>query len=208
MSFGAESRFRSAAGVICAFDGNTLRIRRVGEELKHRHGRGLLEPSVTQFQGRFYVTLRAEDGHGYVATSPDGLEWTEKKPWSWDDGELLTMSTTQQHWLTHSDALYLVYTRKHATNVNVMRWRAPLFLCQVDPVSLQLIQATERIVFPLRGDGVNQAQDVARMGNFHVAPAAPRESWVTVGETLPTRGWRGDTLLARIRWKTPNRLAD
>jgi uncharacterized phage-like protein YoqJ len=27
------------------------------------------------------------------------------------------MSTTQQHWLTHSDGLFLVYTRKEPSNV-------------------------------------------------------------------------------------------
>ncbi|MEZ6039608.1 MAG: hypothetical protein R3C20_03830 [Planctomycetaceae bacterium] len=39
------------------------------------------------------------------------------------------MSTiTQQHWLTHSDGLYLVYTRKDESNINVIRWRSPLGL--------------------------------------------------------------------------------
>jgi hypothetical protein len=45
------------------------------------------------------------------------------------------------------------------------------------------------------------------MGNFHTVAAAPGESWVTVGETRPDDGWKGDTLLARIRWSRPNRRA-
>jgi hypothetical protein len=37
-----------------------------------------------------------------------------------------------------------------------------------------------------------------------VTNAAPDESWVTVGESMPNNNWRGDTLLARIRWEKPN----
>jgi hypothetical protein len=118
------------------------------------------------------------------------------------------MSTTQQRWLTHSDSLFLVYTRKAETNRNVFRWRAPLFLAQVDLKKLTLIRRTETVVLPLIGDGINQAQHVARMGNFHVVNASARESWVTVGETLPNDGWKGDTLLARIHWAVPNRLVN
>ena len=79
-----------------------------------------------------------------------------------------TMSTTQQHWLTHSEALFLVYTRKDPTNANVTRWRAPLWVAQVDPKTLRLIRATERVVLPLVGDGVNNADHVPMMGNFGV----------------------------------------
>jgi len=60
------------------------------------------------------------------------------------------------------------------------------------------------VVLPLIGDGVNDADHVARMGNFHVTTVSPSESWVTVGETLPNDGWRGNTLLARIAWAAPS----
>jgi hypothetical protein len=125
----------------------------------------------------------------------------------WDDGEPLVMSTTQQHWLVHSEALFLVYTRKDESNVNVIRWRSPLWLAQVDPRSLRLIRATEQVVLPLVGDGVNDPDRVALMGNFHTTNASRDESWVTVGEWQPKNGIRGDLLLARIRWNVPNRLA-
>ncbi len=170
-------------------------------------GRGLLEPSVTRFGGRFYMTIRAEDGHGYVAVSDDGLTYVRKTAWAWDDGAPISMSTTQQHWLTHSEGLFLVYTRKDATNTNVLRWRSPLWVARVDPSELCLIRSTERIVLPLAGDGVDGPDDVALMGNFHVTNVSPRESWVTVGEWLPRRQARGDLLLARIRWSKPNALA-
>jgi hypothetical protein len=88
-----------------------------------------------------------------------------------------------------------------------MRWRAPLYLAEVDRDSLQLVRDSECVVLPMIGDGIDNAAHVARMGNFHTVAATPNESWVTVGETLPADGWRGDTLLARVRWARPNRLA-
>jgi hypothetical protein len=206
-TFGAtKGQPRSVAGVICSFDGETLGVKKVGQEVPHDKGRGLLEPSVTQFRGRFYLTIRAEDNRGYVCAGDAGLKWTPKQPWAWDDGEPLTMSTTQQHWLAHSDALFLVYTRKDASNVNVIRWRSPLWMAQVDTRTLRLRRDTERIVLPLVGDGVKDPDRVALMGNFHPVNVSRDESWVTVGEWQPRNGIRGDLLLARLRWSRPNAL--
>ncbi|UCD29766.1 MAG: exo-alpha-sialidase, partial [Planctomycetota bacterium] len=207
LSFGPKEREdRSVSTVLCSFDGRTVKIKRCGNKLHNGVKRGLLEPSLARFGGRYYMTIRAEDGRGYVTSSDDGLHWVEQRAWCWDDGEPLTMSTTQQHWLVHSEGLYLVYTRKAKGNVKVFRWRAPLYMAAVDHESLRLIRSTERVVFPLIGDGINEAKHVARMGNFHTTSAAPEESWVTVGECLPADGWRGDLLMARIRWSKPNRL--
>ncbi len=207
MSFGNSRNSRSAAGVHSSFDGNTLAIKHVGTEMKHTAGRGLLEPSLVRWKGRFFVTLRAEDNYGYVATSDDALDFDEKQPWCWDNGDAVPMSTTQQHWLAHSEALFLVYTRKDASNLKVPRWRSPLFMAQVDPQRLRLLRDTERIVLPLVGDGINAPDDVAYSGNFHTVNVSPEESWVTDGEMLPKRGYRGDLLLSRIRWTVRNRLA-
>jgi hypothetical protein len=162
---------------------------------------------VIQYRDRFYLTIRAEDNRGYACASEDGLSWSPKRPWAWDDGEPLTMSTTQQHWLAHSDALWLVYTRKDASNIDVIRWRSPLWMAEVDIKTLRLVRETERVVLPLVGDGVNDPDRVALMGNFHTTPVSPDESWVTVGEWQPRNGIRGDLLLARVRWNRPNRLA-
>ena len=70
-----------------------------------------------------------------------------------------------------------------------------------------LIRSTERVVLPLAGDGVTDPNRVALMGNFDVTNVSPNESWVTVGEWMPRNGYRGDVLLARIKWSKPNRLA-
>jgi hypothetical protein len=112
---------RGVGAVICAYDGEVVRIIASGNELCLPIERGLLEPSIVRFGGKFYMTIRAEDGCGYASVSDDGLHWEKQTPWRWDDGEPLTMSTTQQRWLPHSDALFLVYTRKAENNVNVMR---------------------------------------------------------------------------------------
>ena len=206
-TFGDKPTHRSVAGVLCGFDGEKLSIKKVGPPLKLAHKRGLLEPSVTQFAGKFYITIRAEDDHGYQSVSPDGLNWEPKQPWVWDNGEPVTMSTTQQHWLTHSDGLFLVYTRKDKSNTGIIRWRAPLYVTQVDVLTRRLIKSTERVVLPLVGDGVKDPNNVALMGNFNVTNAGADESWVTVGQWMPKKNARGDLLLARIRWSRPNRLA-
>ena len=205
-TFGPTEKNRMVAGVRASFDGTELQVKDVGPPLHNDVGRGLLEPSVTQFGGRFWITMRAEDDRGYLSVSDDGLNWEEKQAWSWDDGTPLETSTTQQHWLTHSDGLFLVYTRKDASNAKVIRWRSPLWVAQVDVDRRRLIQATEQIVLPLVGDGVNDPDQVGLMGNFHVTNVSPDESWVTVGEFLPRDKYLGDVLLARIRWSKPNRL--
>ena len=206
MTFGAKGTTRSAAGVRCGFDGQTLTIKQVGHDIKHSAGRGLLEPSLIHWRQKFFVTLRAEDNRGYVAASDDGLNFSDKQPWCWENGEPLVMSTTQQHWLAHSDALFLVYTRQHESNTKVFRWRMPVFMAQLDPQTLRLRRDTEQIVLPLVGDGVNAADEVPYSGNFHTTNVTSTESWVTDGEMLPKRGFKGDLLLARIQWSQPNKL--
>jgi hypothetical protein len=206
-TFGVKGQPRAVCGVRCSFDGQQLLVKETGPELTNPVDRGLLEPSVTYFQKRFYLTIRAEDNHGYVSVSDDGLRYEPKQAWAWDDGTPLVMSTTQQHWLTHSDALFLVYTRRDPTNVKVMRWRAPLWVAEVDTKTLRLVRATERVVLPLIGDGVNAGDQVPMMGNFGVNNAGETESWVTDGSWCPKAGNRGELQLARIKWSQPNRLA-
>ena len=197
---------RAATVARCSFDGTTLAIREIGSFLERPVKRGLLEPSLTTLDSRFYLTLRAEDDRGYVSTSDDGLKWSPIQPWTFDDGEELVMSTTQQHWVSHSDALYLTYTRRTEDNAKVARYRAPLFIAKLDRERMRLIRATERVLLPMVGDGVNDPEGVMRMGNFHPVMVSPQETWVTVG------AWRypkisGLLLLAKIRWAQPNRLA-
>ena len=195
-----------ATTVRCTFDGVKLTIVDVGNELRLPTLRGLLEPSLAALDGRYYMTIRAEDNRGYVSTSEDGLRWAPIEPWRWDDGEALEMSTTQQRWLPHSDGLHLVYTRRTPQNDKVIRWRSPLFMAQVDLRTRRLIRASERVAMPLEGDPANEPKRVPHLGNFHTVAASPQQSWVTVG-AFDITTWAGNLQMARIRWKRPNRLA-
>jgi hypothetical protein len=200
VSFGPKGRADRAAGsLLCSFDGNTLKVKAATQqELRNTAHRGLLEPSMVRFDGRFCMTIRAEDNCGYVAESTDGLEWSGMKPWAWDDGTPLEMSTTQQHWVAHSDALYLAYTRKDASNSQVMRWRAPIWLARVDTERMCLVKASERVAIPL----TETSGRMPTMGNFHIVAPTRDETWITVGEC--GSGFKGDTLLCRIGWSKPN----
>ncbi len=184
----------------CRFDGERLTYLRHGDELTLNVARGLVEPSLARVGGRYYLTIR-NDKAGYVTASDDGLKWAASKEWSFDDGAPLGSYNTQQHWLAHSDALFLVYTRRGANNDHIVRHRAPLFAGRVDPQRLCVFRSSERVLIPERG---------AEMGNFGVAAVSPNESWVTVSEGLwndaaRKKGADGSTFVARVIWSRPNR---
>jgi hypothetical protein len=162
----------------CRFDGRELTYLEHGTEVSVPVDRGLGEPSLTKFGERFYLTLR-NDEQGYVATSSDGLHYDEPRPWTFDDGTPLGNYNTQQHWVTHEEGLYLVYTRKGADNDHVFRHRAPLFIARVDPEAVRVVRATEQIVVPERG---------ARLGNFGIVDVSGDEKWVVVSEWMQKWG--------------------
>ena len=191
----------------CAFDGQKLSYIEHGSELTIPDGRGLVEPSITCYNGRYYLTIR-NDTTGYVTSGKDGITFDKPIPWCWDDGENLGNYNTQQHWVTHSDGLFLVYTRKGKDNDNVMRHRAPLFMAQVDPERLCVIRDTECILVPNRG---------ARLGNFGVTNVNKNETWVVVAEWMQSTppnpydctvcekyGSDNTVFAARIIWREPN----
>ncbi len=197
LSFGYWGRRDRMVTVLrCDFDGVTLTPVCHGSILELAEDRGLLEPSLVEFDNRIFLTIRAEDGHGYVSVSGNGLDYESLRPWAWDDGTPLVMSTTQQHWLVHRERLYLVYTRRTEDNTEVMRWRSPLFIAEVDPQTVCLKRDSEQVIFPMYDPGTGS---IARMGNFHTLSPGPDESIVTVGEISPENNWQGDTLIAWIR---------
>lgn len=184
----------------CSFDGETMKAIEYGNDMHLNVDRGLCEPSIALYNGTYFLTIR-NDQKGYVTTSKDGLHYEPIKEWTFDDGGELGSYNTQQHWLTHSDGLFLIYTRRGANNDNVFRNRAPLFMAQVDPEKLVVIRATERILMPNTG---------ATFGNFGATAVNENESWVTdaegiFGEALKP-GVNCRVLNARIIWSKPNRL--
>ncbi|MBL4885579.1 MAG: exo-alpha-sialidase [Planctomycetaceae bacterium] len=191
----------SVSVVRCTFDGADIHIKEQGNELKLNIARGVYEPSLTKFQNRYYLTLR-NDIKGYVTSSDDGMNFAPIKPWTFDDGKELGSYNTQQHWISHSDGLFLVYTRRAGNNDHIMRHRAPLFMAQVDPQNLTVLRATEKIVVPEKG---------AMLGNFGAAEISSSESWITVGERrdykkIPKEKWTSNFLyVVKIKWEKPNR---
>ena len=196
----------------CAFDGRDLRFLEHGNflELPPNHGRGLGEPSLACWGGRYFLTLR-NDLAAYISVSDDGLHYSAPKAWTFDDGSDLGSYNTQAHWVNHSQALHLVYTRRGANNDHVFRHRAPLFMAPIDPDRLCVIRAGEQPVVPERG---------ARLGNFGTTQVNAEESWVTTCEWMQTAGpnphdstvcerYGSDNAVwvSRLRWQTPNALA-
>jgi hypothetical protein len=184
----------------CRFDGETLSLVETGDEFAMAGGRGLVEPSLARYDGRYYLTLRNDNG-GYVTTSDDGLHFEPLTPWKFDDGTDLGSYNTQQHWLVHSDGLFLSYTRRGANNDHIFRHRAPLFIAQVDPTKLKVLRDTEQVAIPDRG---------APLGNFGAAAITADESWITdaeyiLSDTPDARGADGSVFISRIRWGRPNR---
>lgn len=195
-----ETGLYSAVVLRCRFDGKTLEYAEHGDILAFPTGRGFTEPSLAFYKGRYYLTLRNDEA-AYVAVSNDGLHFSEPVLWRFDDGQVLGSYNTQQHWITHSEGLFLVYTRRGADNDNVIRHRAPLFMAQVDPEKLVVLRDSEKIVVPNKG---------AQLGNFGVNHISERETWVTTSEGMsekePTKyGADGRVYAARILWSRPNK---
>jgi acetyl esterase/lipase len=193
----------------CEFDGETLRYREHGSELTVPVKRGLYEPSLAEFGGRYFLTMRNDD-HGYVSVSEgrDSLNFSPPKKWTFDDGSDLGNYNTQQHWVRHPrHGLWLVYTRKGAGNDHVFRHRAPVFIAKVDPEKLHIIRSTEQILVPEKG---------ARLGNFGVTEISENETWVTAAEwmqgpgpnyhdprPLVARGADNRIWVAKVNWTSP-----
>ena len=184
----------------CRWDGNRLWYARHGNEMSIAVDRGLFEPSLTHFKDRYFLTMR-NDRHAYVSVSEDGLQYSKPRRWTFDDGQDLGSYNTQQHWVTHHEDLYLVYTRRGADNDHVFRHRAPLFMGRGDAERLCVERASEQVLVPERG---------ARLGNFGVVDLSPHETWVTVTEWMQPIGVKkygsdNCVFVAKLKWKNPNR---
>lgn len=160
----------------CSFDGETIRFVEMGNELSVPFGRGLCEPSVIEHQGTYYMTFRNAEC-GFVARSEDGLHYTDLQLWKWSDGSILQNYCTQQHWMKLGDELYLVYTRRDASNGHVFRNRAPLYMAKVD--GMRLVPESEQICVSNRG---------ARLGNFGVSQLNDTKAVIMAAEWMQYKG--------------------
>ena len=185
----------------CSFDGENLAYIKHGSEIwiddpeMHR-GRSNYEPSLAFCNDLYYLTIRNEF-KGYVTTSKDGLNYAPVKEWTWDDGTPLGNYDTQQHWLTHKNRLFLIYTRKNNKNSHVMLHRAPLYMAEVDTGKVCVIKETERILVPEHG---------ARLGNFGVTKVSDTEYWVVVSEWMQTKYPNFDDSTICEKYGSDNRI--
>lgn len=159
-----------------SFNGEEFKIKEVGAPISNPSlARGLCEPSVVNFNGKYYMTIRTDE-KAMFATSVDGLNYTTPIDFVWDNGEQIGSENTHQRWIRHESSLYLVYTRKGANNDHVFRHRAPLFLAEFDTNSNCLIKDTEIILVPELGAGL--------AGMIAVWEISKNESYVAVAEVM------------------------
>lgn len=195
------SKYTKMIVVKCSFDGENINVIDIGNELAVNTERGLAEGSVTKYNGIYYLTIR-HNLKGYVCSSKDGLNYTEPETWKWDTGVDVKTYNTQSHWVTHSEGLFLTYTRNAGNNSHVFRHRAPLFIAEVDIENLSLLRHTERILIPERG---------ARLGNFSTVNVNKNETWVFNTEVISPPectkyGCDGSIFVSKIIWNEPNML--
>lgn len=157
----------------CTFDGEKLYYSEYGNKLTLSVPRGFCEASVAEKDGEYFLCLR-NDLDGYLTKSADGLHYSEPVPLCFDDGESVGNYCTQQHWFNLDGRLFLVYTRRDASNGHIFRHRAPLYFAELDTEKLCLIRSTEEIAVPERG---------ARLGNFGVISLEDR-AMVIVSEWM------------------------
>ena len=170
-----DVRFSSSV-IRASFDGEKLRFVEVGTPVTHELGRGIYEPSITRYKGKYYLCMRTDDS-GFVAEGYDGLHFGEPTELRFDDGEILGSYNTQQHWLVAPDALYIVYTRRGANNDHVFRHRAPLFIAEYDTEHRCVVRKSERVAVTERG---------ARLGNFGCVSVDYRHGFVIASEWMQT----------------------
>ena len=173
----------SAAVMRCKFDGAHLQVLELGEPIRgNAKTRGYCEPSIVKHNGEYFLCLR-NDESGFITKSKDGLRYDTPQPLLFDDGTKLENYCTQQHWLTGGGKLWLVYTRRDENNGHVFRHRAPLFIAEVNPKTLRVIRATEKIAVPNRG---------ARLGNFGCSSIDASRGLVIAAEWMQFGGGKED----------------
>lgn len=178
----------------CSFDGSQLCLKRLGAPLSTPRYRGFGEPSLAFTGGRYWITLRNGEA-AYYSTSADGLNFDEPEQWRFDDGELLESVDTQAHWAQSEERLFLVYTRRTGENAHIVRYRAPLFVAEVDQERGVLLRESERIAVPERG---------AQLGNFGVTQVDAGEALICASEWMETAGDWNPEVWAGLAARFPN----
>ncbi len=94
-----------------------------------------------------------------MSVSDDGRTFSEPVAWKFDDGSDLGNYNTQQHWVTHREALFLVYTRPRGEQRPRLPPPGPAFHRPGRSGDARVVRASEQVLVPEKG---------ARLGNFGV----------------------------------------
>ncbi len=181
------------AVMLCRLSAGQLTLEALGTPLRLPRDRGLGEPSLVKGEDRYWLTLRNGKA-AYLSTSYDGLHYTPPEPWRFDDGELLGSHDTQTHWAQIGQRLFLVYTRKAEDNAFVVRYRAPLFMAELDESRGVLLRRSERIVVPNRG---------ALLGNFGVTRLDDTSAVICASEWMENAGQWNPTVWNALHERFP-----
>lgn len=175
-----DNNYAAIITVRYAFDGEWFQMVDYGTPIMGNsfENRGLLEPALTELNGKFYLTLRS-DYMGVFAVSDDGFNFSEPREWKWDNGEELGNYNTMQKWIRNKDGLFLTYTRRGAHNDHVFRHRAPIFMARFDEENMCLVRSSEVILVPELG---------TRLGNFTITETMDNEAWLVTAEWMQPAG--------------------
>ena len=164
--YGYKSCRFASLSAIYQFKDNVFEFIAQSNWLEVHNNRGCIEPSLLRLpDGRYAMTMRAEDNNMYTACSCDALNWSELRPWKFDDQTPLKTDSTQQHWVRLNGKVLLAYTRDDGSNTHLMRFRTPIYIAEVNVDKAELIRSTERVLFPRQT--LNGSEGM--YGNFHCA---------------------------------------
>ena len=113
-----RSRIYTSVVVRCTFDGESLLYAEHGSEHTFNIARGLYEPSVCSFKGRFFLTMRGEL-NGHVTRGENGLDYDKAIEWTFDDGNrfsALMLSSIGSLMVTSSTSLTAAKERTMITS--------------------------------------------------------------------------------------------
>ncbi len=168
-----------------------------------RSTRGMIEPTLAELpDGRLLCVMRGSNGgskdpehklpsYRWYSTSADGgYTWTTPEPWTYDDGTAFFSPSSMSQLLTTSNGRYFWIGNINEENCQANYHRYPLYIGQVDPVSLKLIRSTLLAVDTKRPDeeGVNLSHwwgledratgDLIIAGARHAIGYKTKEPWL------------------------------
>ncbi|MDB6003134.1 MAG: sialidase [Prosthecobacter sp.] len=179
-----------------SFDGEKVTILARSPQIEGlgKQAKNTGEYHLTKSGDKFYIAMRCPD-QNRIAVSDDGQHFAPAVPLRWDDGTVVPSMATQMRWVRQQGRLYLVYTRVDPSSKGIFRNRAPLWMAELEPVTVRLKKSTEVIAVP-----ISPGRD--DLGNFGATFVSDELSLITTSEFGRTRGSNSRVYLTKVE-KTP-----